>query len=232
MSKQLKLKFKKILKKADFMNADLEYHQEMSSEAKNLFNEEVQSLIGELSDEDQEALNQKRAAPAAPLISESEEGGPSQDPEEPPISYTDCTSLVVTDADTEEESPRKTKSIELKKLFRKIAEQSHPDKVRADGFSEKEVNRLERVFKKAHRAYENENWYVLYSIAVDLDIPLEAPSDASIEWLEEDINKTMHQINMIKNLVAVVWFTGNDQVRKEALRYYFLQIYNFTHPTL
>ena len=46
MSKQLKLKFKKILKKAYFMNADLEYHQEMSSEAKNLFNEEVQSLIG------------------------------------------------------------------------------------------------------------------------------------------------------------------------------------------
>ena len=33
MSKQLKFKFKKTLKKAEFVHADLEYHQELSQEA-------------------------------------------------------------------------------------------------------------------------------------------------------------------------------------------------------
>ena len=65
MSKQLKLKFKKILKKAEFVNADLEYHQELSTEAKKLFAEAVRSLINQLSTEEQAALNQKLEASMA-----------------------------------------------------------------------------------------------------------------------------------------------------------------------
>jgi hypothetical protein len=41
MSKQLKLKFKKTLKKAEFVHAGLEYHQQLISEAKSLFGDEI-----------------------------------------------------------------------------------------------------------------------------------------------------------------------------------------------
>ena len=39
MSKRTKLKFKKMLKKAEFVHADLEYHEELITDAKVEFNE-------------------------------------------------------------------------------------------------------------------------------------------------------------------------------------------------
>ena len=39
MSKRTKLKFKKMLKKAEFVHADLEYHEELVSEARAGFND-------------------------------------------------------------------------------------------------------------------------------------------------------------------------------------------------
>ena len=39
MSKRTKLKFKKMLKKAEFVHADLEYHEELLTDAKVEFNE-------------------------------------------------------------------------------------------------------------------------------------------------------------------------------------------------
>ena len=234
MSKQLKLKFKKILKKAEFVNADLEYHQELSTEAKKLFAEAVRSLINQLSTEEQAALNQKLEASMAYESVQREIDTPEPVSEELASDENDCTALIKTDIEVEEpqEAPHKNKPGALKKLFRKIAECTHPDKVRADGFSEKEVRKLERVFKKAHTAYENNNWYILYSIAVDLDLSIDDPNEEHIGWIEEDIQDTTAAINVVKSLVAWVWYTGDDQLKKSALRFYFSQIYGFTHPHL
>ena len=58
MSKQVALKFKKLVKQAEFVHADLEYHEELSIEAKNLFREAVQEAIEKLSPEQKEAFNE------------------------------------------------------------------------------------------------------------------------------------------------------------------------------
>lgn len=234
MSKQLKLKFKKILKKAEFINADLEYHQELSTEAKKLFAEAVRKLIDQLSTEEKAALNQKLEASVTPEEVRREVDAPKLISEELAVDENDCTALIKSDVKTEEpqDTTHKNKPTELKKLFRKIAECTHPDKVRADGFSEKEIHRLERVFKKAYAAYENNNWYILYSIASDLDLSIDDPNEEHIGWIEEDIQNTIAAINVVKSLVAWVWYTGDDQLKKSALRFYFSHIYDFTHPHL
>ena len=56
MSKQVKLKFKKLLKKAEFVHADLEYHEELLPEAKNLFSQEVAQTIKDLPPEQQKQI--------------------------------------------------------------------------------------------------------------------------------------------------------------------------------
>ena len=70
MSKQLKFKFKKTLKKAEFVHADLEYHEELLPEAKNLFVEEIDRCIKTLPPEDQQKLktirDQKMTPPRTP----------------------------------------------------------------------------------------------------------------------------------------------------------------------
>ena len=68
------------------------------------------------------------------------------------------TSLVPTDLEpvgpSTEEKSEKTKAIELKRLFHKIAEHTHPDKVGVSGVSEKEAARLEKLFKKWFTVFE------------------------------------------------------------------------------
>ena len=49
MSKRTQLKFKKLLKKAEFVNADLEYHEELLDDAKLEFNEEFTNIINSFS---------------------------------------------------------------------------------------------------------------------------------------------------------------------------------------
>jgi len=243
MSKQLKLKFKKTLKKAEFVHADLEYHQQLISEAKSLFGDEIRRLLNLLSDDEREALEeedkrrmkvsikiQEEAAKRRENLKQIEEEVASK------ILTNDCTALVITDLIAEECDPEelkeKTKLIELKKLFYRIAGETHPDKVRANGFSEKEIYRLEKIFKRALNAYESNNWYVLYSIAHELDLKIDEPTAYYIDWVENDIRNTLGEISTISNLVAWIWYVGDKRRKNLAIQDYFRQMYNFTYPGL
>tara|TARA_R100001594_G_scaffold121842_1_gene157826 strand:- start:1450 stop:2181 length:732 start_codon:yes stop_codon:yes gene_type:complete len=243
MSKQLKLKFKKTLKKAEFVHADLEYHQQLIFEAKSLFTDEIRRLLGLLSDEQRELLEKEDARRLEVSIQMQEESAKRREnlkqiEEEvaSKILTSDCTSLVTTDLVAEECDPEdlkeKTKLLELKKLFYRIAAETHPDKVRANGFSEKEVYRLEKIFKKALNAYESHNWYILYSIAHELDLKINEPTDYYIDWVENDIRNTLGEISKIGSLIAWIWYVGDDQRKKAAIQDYFQQMYNFTYPEL
>jgi hypothetical protein len=231
MSKQLKFKFKKILKKAEFIHADLEYHQELIGEAKQLFSERVGEIIKNLSAEDQqkiqEIIEQKQQATMREAAERSNRVATEASEEE----TGDSTSLVPTDIEAQEEetqNPILIKSTELKHLFHRIAEQTHPDKVRASGFSEKEVRRLERIFKKAREAYKEDNWYVLYRIGIELDIKMKDAAEKHIQWIEEDMRKTLGAIAQIGALVAWHWYVGDDTQKLLALKDYFLQAYGVT----
>ena len=243
MSKQLKFKFKKTLKKAEFVHADLEYHQQLVSEAKKLFSEEVLRLVERLPAEEQILLQEESARRAAAQIEAAQRRARGSEDlkqlEEKPHTLAPeeaCTSLVTTiysvEGDTDSDEKQKTKSAELKKLFHRIAEQTHPDKVRASGFSDKEIYRLEKVFKRALTAYENNNWYILYSIAADLDLKTQTPTQEHIEWIEDDIRNTMGAIAIIGNLLAWMWYAGPPVKKQLALKDYFRQVYNFNYPDL
>jgi|TARA_R110002020_G_scaffold190641_3_gene390188 DnaJ-domain-containing protein 1 len=243
MSKQLKLKFKKTLKKAEFVHADLEYHQQLISEAKSLFSDEIRRLLSLLSDDEREALEkedkrrietsikiQEAAAQRRENLKQIEEEITSK------ILTSDCTALTVTDLIAEECDPEelkeKTKLIELKKLFYRIASETHPDKVRANGFSEKEIYRLEKIFKRALSAYESNNWYILYSIAHELNLKIDEPTEYYIDWVETDIRNTLGEISKIGTLVAWIWYVGDEGRKKLAIQDYFRQMYSFTYPGL
>jgi len=232
MSKQLKYKLKKTLKNAEFVHADLEYHQQLSTDAVREFNEEIARLISLLSEEEREQLQKQQPAPVPPPMGVAPETPPQLNENSP---TSDSTDVVPSDAEPEESDapvPPVDKSVQLKKLFRRIAEQSHPDKVRASGFSEKEISRMRRIFIKAKQAYDDENWYVLYSIAIQLDLNVDDPTDEQIEWIDEDIKKTLNKIATIANLTAWHWYTGNENAKKMAIQFYFQQAYGVNYQGL
>jgi len=233
MSKQLKLKFKKILKEAEFTQADLEYHEELLPEAKQLFGEEVSKIIAALSPEDQKLIGEsdriRQEAFQKELEKRMAEAGEAHEDEQD----EDPTSLVVGNLDEEEESDRgedesqpASKMGELKKMFYRIAVRTHPDKLAAKGYSKEETTRLEGIFKQAKTAYNNENWYQLYSIGLTMGIPLPEPSKENIKWVKEDIRATLGVISRIAILIVWVWYTGDDASRLQALQCHFKQVYD------
>jgi len=243
MSKQLKFRFKKTLKKADFVHADLEYHKELMPEAQKLFSETVENLVSCLSEEDQERLKkigrhkqeifeQQALQQVLERINKQKENILEK---EVSLSGNEARALVPTVAEVTEEpqeQPEKRKLMELKKLFHRIAEQTHPDKVGTRGFSNKEVLRLEKVFKKALTAYNENNWYILYSIALNLELEIGGIDQEHIDWVEEDIRKTLSAIAQVGRLVAWVWYVGDEQSKARALKDYFQQMYGFVYPGL
>ncbi len=233
MSKQLKYKLKKTLKNAEFVHADLEYHQELLPDAENLFNAEIKKVIDDLPDETRDILNkalEKRLQQRHDELIEQankrkeEEAAGFPDPE------TEETSLAPSEPDEDleasvEEPSEKSKLSHLKKIFHKIATQTHPDKLQILGLPHAEIARREGLFIKAREAYDNGNWYKLYSIAVSLDIPVEGLSEEHVEWVEDDIRNTLAEISIIGNLLVWMWYTGDEERKRMAVLDYIYQTY-------
>ena len=113
-------------------------------------------------------LNDRKLAKERAEMAGAPESSEAQAEEEPEFTESDCMDLITTDVEPAPEGPRKeaelekSKLTELKRLFRKIAEMTHPDKLAASGISAGEISRLEKIFKRALKAYNDNNWYVIY----------------------------------------------------------------------
>lgn len=240
MSRQLKYKLKKTLKNAEFVHADLEYHEELAPDALKGFQTEVSRLIAALSNSERQRLNEYLKSQLPPPIPER----PEPSFEEEGNKGSDCTDMILDGVDPEAEEKHVAgdeviesgdldiKAGELKKLFRRIADLTHPDKNSGRGMSDEQIENLAALFRKARGAYESDNWYTLYTIAVELGLDIKDPSMEQVEWIEEDIIKTLAKIAYLSNLTAWHWYIGNEKKRLSALRHYFWATYNFKHPDL
>ena len=235
MSKQVKLKFKKSLKKAEFVHADLEYHEELISDAKREFFAKVEEIFSGLCDEDKKMINDAKRKKMAAQAKREEVKRTESDSEEEIGGVPENEEMLSTEeesenseGDEEEESgPTSIKSSDLRKLFHDIADLCHPDKTEARGLSVREIKKLEKVFKEAQSAYKNGNWYLLYVIALDLGIEVKDPTRDHIEWVEEDIKYTLEKISQIGTLVVWVWFNGDGLTRLMAMQNYFQQSFGY-----
>jgi len=231
MSKQVRLKFKKSLKKAEFVHADLEYHEELISDAKREFFAKVEEIFGGLDDEDKKKINdikrKKLREQACREVPESSGDDPEEEIGGPPENEEMLSADAESAGDTEEPAPTSIKSSDLRKLFHDIADVCHPDKTEARGLGAHEVKKLEKVFKEAQSAYKDDNWYLLYVIALDLGIDIDDPTGDHVEWVEEDIKHTLEKISQIGTLVVWVWYNGNELTKLMAMQNYFQQSFGY-----
>jgi hypothetical protein len=225
MSKQLKYKFKKTLKEADFLQADLEFHENIMEDAELTFQAAIREVIEGLSAEDRLRLTN--------LIEiEKEDHIQSLLKKDPELAATEekiIEDKLETEIDNDISDSSDPKTAGLKKLFHKIAGITHPDKAQARGIPKKESERLETLFKIATDAYQNQNWYALYSLALSLNIEISELSERHIIWIEDEIRQTQSQIRALENLLPWIWFHGADHIKELALQDYFRQVFNFDY---
>ena len=106
--------------------------------------------------------------------------------------------------------PKKPLPKEYKSLYRKIANKTHPDKIKDD--SDKK-----EIFQKVTRAVDNEDYFKLveYAILLDIDIPEEISLD--IGDIDGKIEKIKKEVKVITRGVAWEWYHLEEESDKKKL---------------
>ena len=103
-----------------------------------------------------------------------------------------------------------TKNKDVKKLYRKIAEKTHPDKTGSNHYSD--------LFSEAAEAYNENNIATLLEIAGRLNIELSDLSSESVLLLENNIKLLAYKIHQKKQTAAWSWHQAkNDEEREKII---------------
>ena len=148
-------------------------------------------------------------------LQEQEQGSeeePEPEPEEPePESSEEEEEDEILEQDNK---PSDTPS-ELKKLYRAIAQKTHPDKTTDE--------RLNEIFKLSAEAMQEENWMALVEFAGELNIDIEFLSDETCKTVEESIERNQTKIKVIKSTFSYMWAHQKSEHDKEIFKAMFYQ---------
>ena len=115
-----------------------------------------------------------------------------------------------------------------KKLYRKIAKETHPDKYDQLDVSDEEKESLHDIFKRAAEAYENDDVPEMIRLALSLNIEVQdlgMDEDEVIEYIQKAIQKTEKELEQMSESFVWMWGTsvGNVQMRVRLLDAYLRQ---------
>ena len=116
----------------------------------------------------------------------------------------------------DQESADKHADPEVRKMFRKIATQCHPDKLSGmeDGF---EKRKKQELYEKARQALENNDILLMSDVASDLEIETPDITKAQLKSAEKKIIAIKKELNHIESTLVWHWFFAEGKEQKEAI---------------
>ena len=121
-----------------------------------------------------------------------------------------------TDMDVE------TQSKHIKKLFRKIAIMTHPDKLTKLGEYERE--RKTELFLKAREAAEAGKWFALIDTAYALGIKIPEPDEEQLGLLESESKNVDKEIKDIESSYAWIMYNLETDEQRKLLMTTYLKV--------
>ena len=113
-------------------------------------------------------------------------------------------------------------SIHIKKLFRKIAIMTHPDKLtKLDDY---ERERKTELFLKAREAAEAGRWFALVSTANELGIETPNPDEEQVGLLNSESESIDNEIESIEATYAWLMYTLNTDEQRKLLMTTYLKV--------
>ena len=115
-----------------------------------------------------------------------------------------------------------TQSIHIKKLFRKIAIMTHPDKLtKLDDF---ERERKTKLFLKAREAAEAGKWFALVDTAKALGIETPKPDEEQVDLLQNESESVDKDIKNIEASYAWVMYNLETDEQRKLLMTTYLKV--------
>ena len=108
----------------------------------------------------------------------------------------------------------------VRKLYKKIALQTHPDKLEKLDIDEDEKFKREKIFKDAASCLKNKQYELLLDFADDLDIEIEIADKHCLEIIEKAIQRLSENMETHQKLVPWVWGELNEVVQRIDLIFY------------
>jgi len=115
-----------------------------------------------------------------------------------------------------------------KKLYRKIAMETHPDRIDQMDLAENKKEELREIFKNAASAYEKDDVAEMIRLALKLDMDIAdmgLPSDQVLTYVTKATKNLEKQINEMSESFVWMWGTsfGNLEMRVRLLEAYLRQ---------
>lgn len=103
---------------------------------------------------------------------------------------------------------------EVRKMFKKIATQCHPDKLHdmEDGF---EKRKKQELYNKAREALENNDVLLMSDVASDLNIETPEITKAQLKNAEKKIISIKKELHQIESTLVWHWFFCEEPQQKE-----------------
>jgi len=102
-----------------------------------------------------------------------------------------------------------------KKLFKKIALESHPDRLNNKSQFEKKFK--QDLFDKAHKAMQEDDYFSLTEIAEKLDIEIPGPHKKHVDNLEVTRKRLKQEISKLKKTYIWTWYFEENEESKEKI---------------
>ena len=104
--------------------------------------------------------------------------------------------------------------VDVNMVFKKIAKETHPDKLINKDISDEEYDAKVDMYKEAQRSVENRDWARVVEIAKELGIDISDIKNDDSEYLKESVEKLTEKIKQLKTTYAWKWGNTPDQERE------------------
>jgi hypothetical protein len=201
----LKKKYNKSILKLKYLNAEINYVEEIFAEAMPSFTKEVNCFL----EENQDIVIRKDSFLGIDGSFHEKESFENNNIN---ISKADAHSDDINDEDIN----KKNKNIphDIKFLYRKIAMITHPDRY-DDSYDEEEREKMLSFYKSAINAFDNKKWFTIIDIAIELNIDIPEPTEEVVIMLDKESGEIRHRIQKTTKTHLWKWCQESSEETKK-----------------
>lgn len=126
---------------------------------------------------------------------------------------------TVEDSEDDERVEETESDRVLKKLFRKIVLQCHPDRLIGD-FSELERIRRISLYEQAVSAHDDKNWALMVITAIKLDVELPEEAEDMLDKIEEEAQELEQKISSTTSGITWQYYHADEDQKLSILNNY------------
>ena len=188
MNNLQKLESKILLKEFEFYESDLEYKSELVNHVETNFIQSVNEYLDEhpaLKDEFDEKINKRIEDTINKKILASE--------------FIEDVPIEDDEIDSKDENPK------MRKLYREIVKQTHPDKIKNE--------KLNNLYIEAGKSYDSQDLFNIYSICDELGISYELEESENF-IIKDKIKYLQDKIKFIQSTFTWQWYYTEEEIEK------------------